>query len=526
MKAWHIVLLIIIGVGFFLSTYHLLDRGLTCHDEGYYLVGTQQLKERPLFSLPSCSAKPGHISLISLMSIFVGLEDYTSLIISAIFGILTIFLIYLVGRGMYSRESGLWAAFLIAISPYHLYYSRSGYSFTSALFFYILGIYLYYLSQVARSRKLLKLLISGICIGLAIACHHSFFWLWLVLPIYELFLSRFAKRRIVILIFSLFLPAIIFEGLVRITNFLNPGTGNDGFAYLPQLRRIFAHFIPLVARFDSGRSSNFSFFNINLSVIPSYLRFLWRLEGPVVCLLFVLGIIIILNRLSRKFSLNDFIILTQTIIPLFIWFGHACLCNRIRVKALFVILPGMAFIVSQAIIMFKDLIREKGRSGFAFQLISTILIVSLITCPVAKGLREIIGIRSSIKEAKSEVIEYLKATSISVAINPSAFPIWQFYFRKNNIRDFYPYKDGVSLREGLFIIDYGTRGYLNQEIVWRSHKITVRNFLTILEDTTPIINIPYLRDDFLERSLKPGFEYNKAKTLEYLRVYDLRKMSR
>jgi 4-amino-4-deoxy-L-arabinose transferase-like glycosyltransferase len=544
MKAGYIILFIIIGLGFFLRAYHLFDRELTHSDEGYYLVRTQQLKAKPLFSLPGCSAKPGHISLISLMSLLTGLEDYTSLIVSALFGILTVFLIYIMGKEIYGIETGLWAAFLIAISPYHLYYSRSGYSFAGALFFYILGIYFYYLSRVRRTqnlprpfplrrnapaerkgRGLLTLSIAGISTGFAITCHHSFFWLWLALPAYELFLAKGKAilKRLPVLVFSLFLPAIVFESLVRITNFINPGKANDGFAYFPQLRRLFAQFIPFVARFDSARDSNFAFLNISASAVASYLRFFWRLEGPLVCILFIAGSIIILNRLRKKPVLNDFIILTQALIPLFIWFSHAYLSNKIRVKALFVILPAMAIISGRGIVELREFIKKIFPSGFAFRLFSTILIASLILCPVTKGIKEIISIKNSFKTAAFELIGYLKDSSPPVGVSFSSHRIWQFYFTRYNIDNLYVYEDGAPLREGLFIIDYGTRKTFDQEVVWRSQKITIRELMAVLEGISPIINLPYLRDDILPRALKPDFGYDKS--IEYLRVYDLRRLN-
>ena len=133
------------------------------------------------------------------------------------------------------------------------------------------------------------------------------------------------------------------------------------------------------------------------------------------------------------------------------------------------------------------------------------------------------AIRSSFKQATVELVEYLKDNPSTIGINQPSFRVWQFHFRQHNIRDFYEYRDGRPIMEGLFIIDYGTRRTLDYEIIWRSQKITLKKLFAMLEDTPPIVNLSYLRGgDFLDRAFRPDFEYNK--TLEYLKIYDLRKL--
>ncbi len=63
---------------------------------------------------------------------------------ASVFGILSIVAIYLlVGKITNNKNIGLLSAFVLAISPWHIQYSRAGFEVTQMLFFYILGLYFF-----------------------------------------------------------------------------------------------------------------------------------------------------------------------------------------------------------------------------------------------------------------------------------------------------------------------------------------------------------------------------------------------
>lgn len=81
---------------------------------------------------------------------------------AAIFGVLTIWIIYLLVKEITNKESiALLSALLLAISPWHLHYSRAGFEVTEMLFFYMAGIYFFL--KGLKSHSLLSL--SAICLG-------------------------------------------------------------------------------------------------------------------------------------------------------------------------------------------------------------------------------------------------------------------------------------------------------------------------------------------------------------------------
>lgn len=74
----------------------------------------------------------------------LGLSEMAVRLPSALFGIATIFLVYLLGKKIFESEAvGLLSGLLLAISPWHLQFSRGGWESNVATFFITLGVYLF-----------------------------------------------------------------------------------------------------------------------------------------------------------------------------------------------------------------------------------------------------------------------------------------------------------------------------------------------------------------------------------------------
>ncbi len=101
-------------------------------------------------------------SSVPTVAIF-GISPWGIRLPAAIFGILGIFAIYLLTKQITDNKIiGLLSAFFLAISPWHLQYSRAGFEVTEMLFFYILGIYFFL--KGLKNGKLLSL--TSLCLGL------------------------------------------------------------------------------------------------------------------------------------------------------------------------------------------------------------------------------------------------------------------------------------------------------------------------------------------------------------------------
>ncbi|MFA6450498.1 MAG: phospholipid carrier-dependent glycosyltransferase, partial [bacterium] len=72
-----------------------------------------------------------------------GLNETAVRLPAAVFGALTVLLTYLLGAALTKRRSvGLLAALFLALSPWHIFFSRFAVETTSMVFFITLGVYL------------------------------------------------------------------------------------------------------------------------------------------------------------------------------------------------------------------------------------------------------------------------------------------------------------------------------------------------------------------------------------------------
>ncbi|MBP9669868.1 glycosyltransferase family 39 protein [Candidatus Woesebacteria bacterium] len=107
---------------------------------------------------------PVYIYLIVPFIKIFGLNEWGVRLPAAIFGVFSVYLTYLLGKKLYSNEVGLWASFLLAVSPWHLMLSRPAFEAGVALTLIMAGIYL--LLQK-------KPIIASLVLGLSLHTYHS-----------------------------------------------------------------------------------------------------------------------------------------------------------------------------------------------------------------------------------------------------------------------------------------------------------------------------------------------------------------
>lgn len=108
--------------------------------------------------------------LVPSVAVF-GLTETALRIPSAIAGILTVWIIFLLVRDLFRNDKpGLVAGFFMAISPWHVYYSRLGWESNVGLMFFALGIWLF-IKGVEKGKWLS---VCALSFGLAGLSYHSF----------------------------------------------------------------------------------------------------------------------------------------------------------------------------------------------------------------------------------------------------------------------------------------------------------------------------------------------------------------
>lgn len=166
---------------------------------------------------------PGNIYLTTIPVKIFGLNEFSARFVSAFLGTLMVIVMFFLGKyfSLFARKSfnsnyfGLIAAFLIAISPWHIQFSRAGFEANSGLFFVTLGIALFFIFM--NNSKFIFFFFASAFFAVSTYFYRSdllfapLFISSLVLLNYKLFLSKegILKLMLGILIFSaLFIPII------------------------------------------------------------------------------------------------------------------------------------------------------------------------------------------------------------------------------------------------------------------------------------------------------------------------------
>ena len=159
---------------------------------------------------------PVDIYITSIFVKFLGLNEISTRLPSAVFGVLNIFLIYFLAKLLFEKEYiGLISAFFLAISPFNIHFSHFNHEANFALFFLMLGLFLFLLS-VKKGKKVLPLSILSFCLSFLSYNPPKVVIPSLLILLFVLYAKELLKKRQQ-LIFSLSLL-----GLFLVFVFFNP----------------------------------------------------------------------------------------------------------------------------------------------------------------------------------------------------------------------------------------------------------------------------------------------------------------
>ncbi len=110
--------------------------------------------------------------IVPLISV-LGLSVFNTRLPSALFGVLTLLLLFFlikeISSNKYANKLALLATLLLAVSPWHILFSRTTYETNLSLFFLILGIYTFYLGL----KKPYFFLISSLGFSISFLAYHA-----------------------------------------------------------------------------------------------------------------------------------------------------------------------------------------------------------------------------------------------------------------------------------------------------------------------------------------------------------------
>ncbi len=161
-----------------------------------------------------------HCTFVAAANLLVGERPYLGNVVNAVFGTLTIWIVFLLGRMMYDERIGLVAALIFAVMGYHIHYSRSGLAEADTLFFVALAFFFYYKSRFRfpdLSQK--DLALCGLVLGTGFTVHNRCIVIFGLIFLLELLLfwrqggiSKSVKQMRILLLTGFFLlPSFVWE---------------------------------------------------------------------------------------------------------------------------------------------------------------------------------------------------------------------------------------------------------------------------------------------------------------------------
>lgn len=144
------------------NAYSLLKTGLDEHGASW-----------PLHFKSFGDFKPGGYFYLVLPFVkLIGLNTLAVRLPNLILSILSIFFIYKLLKLLSNRSLAMFSAFLLAISPWHIHFSRGGWESCTALSFTIIAIFLFY-SYILNHKSYIYLFSSVVFFVLSLYTYHS-----------------------------------------------------------------------------------------------------------------------------------------------------------------------------------------------------------------------------------------------------------------------------------------------------------------------------------------------------------------
>jgi len=130
-----VLLLVVIMVLGAVLRFAELDLRSLWYDEVSKISSANLVRELPDYVTHRHAKKPGFIPIIKIWMYFFGETEIVVRSLSVLLGICSLVLFYLLASSLLSQSCGLVSSFLLAISPFHIYYSQqvTEYSFSLVL---------------------------------------------------------------------------------------------------------------------------------------------------------------------------------------------------------------------------------------------------------------------------------------------------------------------------------------------------------------------------------------------------------
>ena len=354
-----------------------------------------------------------------------GNDEFHARLHAAIFGILSIFAMYFLGKRLYGERVGLISAFLLSISPVHVFYSQEGRPYSLFFLLTILLHYFFYGAVIENKNVKRNWIAYWITSVLAVYTLYFFYTIFILQMLILFFYCFYLKQGDIKIHSKYILLEIITILIILIFNFQRMYNGAN--KYVEVMRELTCF-------------SFISLSNLNDSLFCGYRLFPYYENAALLyCAPFMIGLIIGFSKKRVATSYLSFIYLNFLLINIAIYYiadavmdSRYCLTNIIPIIVILSFFIDISseyisrmFVKNSNIIILKSFMR----------LLITIILLSIITWNYFSFL----GKPRSTKTTWRELIEYLKDNSeeseIIMLAEDSDFMPLSYYIRRYNCKN-------------------------------------------------------------------------------------------
>jgi mannosyltransferase len=192
-RRWLVVLLLILMLGFGLRLFRLDEREVW-YDEAFAVLYAE--KEPAAIVYGTISPAQGAAADIHPLLYYFFLHGWMSLgqspfvvrFPSVVFGLLTVGLLYRLGQELFTREVGLLAAALAAVSPFHIWYSQEARMYSLLCLSSLLAIYFFV--RTWKENRTIYWVAFSVFTALSLYVHNLAFLILLTLDLFVLLCRR------------------------------------------------------------------------------------------------------------------------------------------------------------------------------------------------------------------------------------------------------------------------------------------------------------------------------------------------
>lgn len=142
--------------------------------------------------VPFDKTPPLYYILIHFWAKFFGNGEFQLRSIAAIFGIASIFMLYKLGILLLDKKVGLISAFLLSISPIHIWYSQEARGYTLSIFTILISVY-FFISALRKNKPILWIFFA---ISSVISLYSTYFCLFIIIGEFLVLLIKRHRRFI------------------------------------------------------------------------------------------------------------------------------------------------------------------------------------------------------------------------------------------------------------------------------------------------------------------------------------------